>query len=80
MQQIELNQFPNIGYLSVNLTNDQVTPILDEVRELEKDFTTGIVANQGLAGNIKKEFTFCKCIFNTKFNKWIPLQVVQEHN
>lgn len=30
--------------------------------------------------NIKKEFTFCKCIFNTKFNKWIPLQVVQEYN
>jgi hypothetical protein len=30
--------------------------------------------------NIKKEFTFCKCIFNTKFNKWIPLQVIQEYN
>jgi hypothetical protein len=60
MQQIELNQFPNIGYLSVKLTNEQVAPILDEVRELEKDFTTGIVANQGLAGNIKKEFTLVK--------------------
>ena len=30
--------------------------------------------------NIKKDFTFCKCIFNTKFNKWIPLQVITENN
>jgi hypothetical protein len=28
------------------------------------------------SNNIKNDFTLCKCIYNNKFNKWIPLQVI----
>ena len=60
MQQVKLSQFPNFGYLSIKLDDEQVKPIWDEVRDLEKDFTAGATANHGLAGNIKKEFRLLK--------------------
>ena len=60
MQDVYIHHFPNYGYLSIKLTDEQVKPILDEVREIETDFSKAEPANYGLAGNIKKEFRLIK--------------------
>lgn len=60
MQDVYIHHFPNYGYLSIKLNDEQVKPILNEVREIEQDFTKAEPANYGLAGNIKKEFRLIK--------------------
>lgn len=48
--------FPNIGYLTRQLTVDELAPIWEEVSQIQLDFTSAEKFNQDLAGNIKKEF------------------------
>jgi hypothetical protein len=54
---VEIINFPNTGFLKINLTDDQVAPILQEVLEIKENFSSAIKANYGLVGNIKKEFS-----------------------
>lgn len=57
---VDVYNFPNIGFLKAKLNDDQMAPILDEISEIEKDFSTAECANKFLIGNIKKEFKLTK--------------------
>jgi AAA15 family ATPase/GTPase len=58
---IEAINFPNIGFLKVQLTDAQIAPILSEIREIENDFISAVEANKFLAGNIDKQYKLNKC-------------------
>ena len=49
-------EFPNIGFLEVKLTDEELAPIWQEVNKIQKDFNIGIEYNKKLAGNIAKEY------------------------
>jgi hypothetical protein len=53
---VEVLNFPNIGFLKINLLADQITPILQEILEIKENFALATKANQYLIGNIKKEY------------------------
>lgn len=57
---VEAVQFPNIGFLKIDLTKEQMAPILQEVLEIQEDFLSAERANKFLVGNIKKEFSLKK--------------------
>jgi hypothetical protein len=57
---IKVVNFPNIGFLKIDLTTDQLDPILQEVLEIKENFLSAPTANYGLVGNIKKEFNLLK--------------------
>jgi hypothetical protein len=52
--------FPNIGFLKIDLTDEQMFPILEEIEEIRNNFLSAKKANYGLVGNIKKEFDIIK--------------------
>lgn len=60
MQDVFITHFPNQGFLSTNLTEDQLRPVKDEIAEIQKNFDSAIKANRALAGNIKKEYRLPK--------------------
>jgi len=49
--------FPNIGYLTAMLTDEELAPVRNEISEIMLDYDKATKANHTLAGNIKKEFT-----------------------
>jgi DNA-binding ferritin-like protein (Dps family) len=57
---VEIVNFPNIGFLKINLTDEQIAPILQEALEIKENFSSAEKANQGLVGNIKKEYSLLK--------------------
>ena len=57
---VEVCQFPNIGFIKAELTNDQMNPILQEILEIKENFLLAERANSRLVGNIRKEFTLKK--------------------
>ena len=59
---IEAINFPNIGFLKVKLTNEQIFPIISEIKKIENDFNNSIESNDKLVGNIKKEFHLIDCL------------------
>lgn len=50
------NQFPNIGYLKSNLTDEQLEPVRSEILEIQNNFSEATPYNHGLAGNLKHEY------------------------
>jgi hypothetical protein len=50
------HNFPNIGYLRHHLTSEELTPVWNEIKKIEKNFETSEKFNTELAGNIKKEY------------------------
>ena len=57
---IESVVFPNLGFLKIQLTNEQVSPILREVEEIKKNFINATEANEYLVGHIEKEYELNK--------------------
>jgi len=57
---ITVCNFPNIGFLKINLNQEQMAPILQEVTEIKENFLLVERANKFLVGNIKKEFELTK--------------------
>lgn len=60
MQDIYINHFPNQGFISTKLTEEQLTPVKLEIEEIRKNFDSAVKANQRLAGNIKQEYRLPK--------------------
>jgi hypothetical protein len=54
------NTFPNIGYVTAELTEDQLAPIWEEVKEIQQN--GGDPANQDLAGQILREYKLKKSL------------------
>jgi hypothetical protein len=52
--------FPNIGFLEVSLSTEELTPVLDEIKEIQKDFSTAIEHNTKLVGNISRSYLLIK--------------------
>jgi hypothetical protein len=63
---IESVVFPNIGFLKIQLTEDQVVPIKQEIDKIKKNFILATEANAYLVGHIEKEYNLntCKDYFN----------------
>lgn len=57
---LEIVNFSNLGFLKIDLSNEQISPILQEVLEIKENFVSASSANHGLVGNIKKEFSLLK--------------------
>lgn len=57
---IDVCNFPNIGFLKINLNAQQMAPILEEISEIKENFLSAGCANKSLVGNIKKEFKLTK--------------------
>jgi hypothetical protein len=57
---IKAVNFPNIGFLKIQFTKEQLTPILEEIAEIENNFISAIEANKSLAGNIDKQYFLFK--------------------
>lgn len=58
---IESIVFPNYGFLKIQLTDEQVAPILQEVEKIQTDFSSATMANDYLVGQIQKEFKLSSC-------------------
>ena len=57
---INYKTFPNIGYLEVQLSGEELAPIKEEIVEIQKDFSQAREHNAQLVGNLEKEFTLFK--------------------
>lgn len=57
---INYREFPNLGYLEVKLTEEELAPIKEEIAEIEKDFSKAREHNAQLVGNLEKEYTLFK--------------------
>ncbi len=68
----QLNSFDNIGYIHGILSEEDLFPLKTEISEIQNCFDTAIKNNQGLAGNIKKEFTITKSVKHLE-NLLMPL-------
>lgn len=56
----EYKLFPNIGYLQDRLKEEDLLPVLSEIKEIKNNFLTADKFNSNLAGNIEKEFSLKK--------------------
>lgn len=57
---IDYHMLPNIGYLEVKLTEEELAPIKEEIVEIQKDFSQAREHNAQLVGNLEKEYTLFK--------------------
>ena len=53
---INMHKFPNTGFLTYKLTEEDLKPIKDEINEIQSNFSNAIPFNHNLAGNLQKEF------------------------
>jgi hypothetical protein len=53
--------FSNLGFLKVNLSDEDIKPIINEVKELKRNFDGATRFNQGLAGHLNNEYHLFKC-------------------
>lgn len=53
-------QFKNVGYLLVDLTEDQLIPIKREINEIQNNFSKFNVYSNTLAGNLEKQYKLIK--------------------
>ena len=60
MSDYSLNEFINIGFLQSKFTEKELSPIKEEINEIQKNFSIGEPANYFLAGHIKKEYKLIK--------------------
>jgi len=59
--EISNENFSNLGFLKVILSDEDIKPIVDEVSELQKNFDGVTRFNQGLAGHLNNEYHLFKC-------------------
>ena len=59
--EVSSQNFSNLGFLSVELADDDVKPIVEEVDELKKNFDAAVRFNQGLAGHLNNEYHLFVC-------------------
>jgi len=59
--EVSSQHFNNLGFLSVDLSEDDVRPIVEEVKEIYKNFEKSTRFNQGLAGHLNNEYYLFKC-------------------
>lgn len=57
MTQVFLQNFDNYGFLSCQLTDDDLIPVLSEIEVIKNNFESSVEANKFLIGNIEKEFS-----------------------
>jgi hypothetical protein len=57
---INYKTLPNIGYLEVKLSEEELAPIKEEIAEIQKDFSQAREHNAQLVGNLEKEYTLFK--------------------
>lgn len=57
---VKYKEFPNIGYMEVNLTEEELAPIKEEIAEIQSNFTAAVEHNTKLAGNLSKEYKLFK--------------------
>jgi hypothetical protein len=57
---IQYREFPNLGYLEVKLTQEELAPIKEEIAEIQNDFSKAREHNSQLVGNLEKEYTLFK--------------------
>ena len=60
MQDVYINHFPNQGFLTTKLSEDQLYPVKQEIQEIQSNFELAINANESLAGNIVHEYKLPK--------------------
>ena len=60
MQDVFITHFPNQGYLSTQLSEEQLAPVKKEIQEIQANFDSAIKANNSLAGNIRQEYRLPK--------------------
>lgn len=60
MQNFWKIQFPNLGFVGCELSDEDLKPIKDEVEEISKNFSSSPEFNHALAGHINKEFRLNK--------------------
>lgn len=60
MNNIMKHDLVNFGFSSCKLSDDDITPIINEIDDIKKNFYTASPANSYLIGNIKKEFHIVK--------------------
>lgn len=59
--EVSEQNFTNLGFLFVSLTDEDVKPIIEEVNELQKNFEAATRFNQGLAGHLNNEYHLFEC-------------------
>jgi hypothetical protein len=72
----EVINFPNIGFLKINLSNEQVEPIRKEIQHIKKNFQSATKANNYLAGNILREY---KIVESQEYLENLLKDYVQEY-
>jgi len=60
-----VHKFNSAGYISCKLSDQLVSPIWKEVREIQADFEKATPYNNKLAGNIEHEYELTKCAEST---------------
>lgn len=55
------HQFKNVGYISSDLSEQQLAPIKEEIQKIQDNFLKAIPNNHNLAGNIKQEYMLKDC-------------------
>jgi hypothetical protein len=60
MNNIYSCNFPNIGFMGCNLSDDEFLPILEEVLEIQKNFSQATPMNDKLIGHIEHEYLMTK--------------------
>ena len=55
-QDYNLVNFKNIGFLSAQFTEDQLAPIKQEIRKIQRNFDLATPAQHKLAGHIQHEY------------------------
>jgi hypothetical protein len=55
------HRFPNMGFLQVKFSDQELTPLFEEIKEIEiSNFKNTVPYNTGLAGNLEFEFELFK--------------------
>lgn len=53
--------FPNQGFVGCELTNDELSPILEEVSAIQNNFEKSESMNYSLVGHVEHEYKIIKC-------------------
>lgn len=72
--------FPNVGFLEVNLTDQEVLPIWKEISDIQqKNFQDIEEANQYLIGNIEKEYKLTKSVDHISLILREPVKIFEDN-
>lgn len=60
MENIFSCNFPNVGFMGCDLTDEEFAPILEEALEIEQNFAQAESMNKSLVGHIKHQYAMSK--------------------